>query len=163
MFPYLEQAFRRATMQPEPVGLVAPNPEGWTVEHLDWADPATQATRRRLQPSDGWNFLQGRGTHAGHLLGGCLEVLEWLRGSPVWPTPEQWRGAILFLETSEEAPPPTALARALRAYAAEGVLAGLAASSSGAREATRRRRASRPTTRPCARSSRRRRGSPSSR
>ena len=62
----------------------------------------------------------------GHLLGGCLEVLEFARGTPVWPGLESWEGALLFIETSEEAPPPEVVARALRSYAAMGILERLA-------------------------------------
>jgi muramoyltetrapeptide carboxypeptidase LdcA involved in peptidoglycan recycling len=40
----------------------------------------------------------------------------------LWPDKEVWEGAILFLETSEEAPPPIEVARELRAYAAMGIL-----------------------------------------
>lgn len=58
----------------------------------------------------------------GRLIGGCLEVVEFLRGTSLWPSPSEWDGAILFLETSEEAPPPSVVARALRSYAAMGVL-----------------------------------------
>jgi muramoyltetrapeptide carboxypeptidase LdcA involved in peptidoglycan recycling len=35
------------------------------------------------------------------LIGGCLESLQHLRGTPFWP---DWTGAILFFETSELAP-----------------------------------------------------------
>ena len=51
-----------------------------------------------------------------------MEVLDWLRGTDVWPEPETWQDAILFLETSEEAPSPTAVLRWLRTYAALGIL-----------------------------------------
>jgi len=37
-----------------------------------------------------------------------------------------WRGAILFLETSENVPTPTAVLRGLRTYAAMGILKELA-------------------------------------
>ena len=110
----------------EPAGLVDQNTEGWTVEHLDWKDPANQTKRRQLTPCTGWRFLQGRSVHRGHLIGGCLEVLECLRGTELWPSLDQWNGAFLFLETSEDAPPPVEVARALRVYAAEGVLEGIA-------------------------------------
>ena len=123
---YLADSFRKLLFSPDPAGLVRPNAEGWTVEHFDWADPGNQQRQRQLNPCTGWRFLQGRGVHRGHLLGGCLEVLEWLRGTGVWPSLKQWQGALLFLETSEEAPPPAAVARALRVYAAEGVLQRLA-------------------------------------
>lgn len=76
-------------------------------------------------PCTGWRFLQGTGVTLGRLIGGCLEVLELLRGTSVWPTPEQWHGAILFIETSEEGPSPAIVTRAMRSYAAEGVLQNL--------------------------------------
>ncbi len=50
-----------------------------------------------------------------------------MRGSTIWPTLEQWEGALFFLETSEDASTPSAVASAMRAYAAEGVLERLAA------------------------------------
>ena len=56
------------------------------------------------------------------LFGGCVEVLDWLRGSPYWPSVESLRGAVLFLETSEEAPPPSRLMEFIRSLAAMGVL-----------------------------------------
>ena len=49
-----------------------------------------------------------------------------MRGTAYWPIAEQWDGALLFLETSEEAPGPSEVARALRIYALEGVLERLA-------------------------------------
>jgi muramoyltetrapeptide carboxypeptidase LdcA involved in peptidoglycan recycling len=122
MFPYMINAVRRTLFSADPIGTVEPNHAGWTVEHLDWADPANQSRRRKLEPSTGWRFLQGGGTWRGHLVGGCIEVLDWLRGTAVWPEPASWQDAILFLETSEEGPPPTDVARYLRALAAMGVL-----------------------------------------
>jgi muramoyltetrapeptide carboxypeptidase LdcA involved in peptidoglycan recycling len=56
------------------------------------------------------------------LIGGCLEAVDWLRGTPVWPEPSVWRNSILFLETSEDQPSPTAVTYMLRALAATGTL-----------------------------------------
>jgi muramoyltetrapeptide carboxypeptidase LdcA involved in peptidoglycan recycling len=126
MFPYTIDSVRRTLFSPAPVGLVAPNLTGWTVEFLDWADPANQSRPRNLNPSEGWRFLQGQGTRRGPLIGGCFEVLDWLRGTDFWPEPATWQDAILFLETSEDAPPPTAVLWGLRALAAMGVLRRLA-------------------------------------
>jgi muramoyltetrapeptide carboxypeptidase LdcA involved in peptidoglycan recycling len=122
MFPYMVDSVRRTLFSSAPVGTVASNPDGWTVEHLDWAEPENQARRRKLSPSEGWRFLQGESVQRGHLIGGCFEVLDWLRGTDLWPGPERWRNAILFLETSEEAPPSSAVLRGLRIYAAMGIL-----------------------------------------
>ncbi|MFN0179594.1 MAG: hypothetical protein ACKVZ0_12420 [Gemmatimonadales bacterium] len=49
-------------------------------------------------------------------------MLSWLRGTSVWPTEDAFRGAILFVETSEEGPPPQLVARELRTLAAMGIL-----------------------------------------
>lgn len=122
MFPYLIDSLRRTLFTSQPVGEVRPDVNGWTVEFLDWADPPDQARPRKLNPSRGWRWLQGRGIHAGPLIGGCIEVLDWLRGTPIWLGADAWKGAILFLETSEEAVPPTTVLRILRTFGAMGIL-----------------------------------------
>ena len=127
LFPYMVDSVRRTLFSAKPIGAVEPNRDGWTVEHLDWAEPANQQRRRALTPSTGWRCLQGEGVRRGHLLGGCLEVLDWTRGTELWPTRAQWQDAILFLETSEEAPPPAQVRYTLRAWAAYGVLPRLSA------------------------------------
>jgi len=126
LFPYMVDSVRKTLFSSVPVGRIEPNAAGWTAEFLDWAEPELQTCKRQLTPSTGWRFLQGRGLRRGPLIGGCLEVLGWLRGTDVWPRPELLRDAILFLETSEEAPPPTAVVRQLRVYAAMGILRELA-------------------------------------
>lgn len=122
MFPYLLDSVRRTLFSTEPVGTVEPNRDGWTVEHLEWADPANQERRRALRPCAGWRFLQGERPASGPLLGGCLEALEFLKGTDFWPPPEAWDGALLFLETSEEAPSTTLVKRWLRNYGSQGIL-----------------------------------------
>ena len=122
MFSYMVDSVHETLFSSAPVGSIAPNTEGWTAEFLDWAEPENQTRERKLTPSTGWKFLQGSGIHRGHLIGGCFEVLDWLRGTDFWPAPEMWQGAILFLETSEDAPPPTVVLGGLRTYAAMGIL-----------------------------------------
>ena len=124
MFPYVVQSLRKTLFSSDTIGEIKPSTEGWTVERLDWADPANQQIKRKLNPSSGWRFLQGKGIHRGHLIGGCIEVFDWTRGTEIFP--EDWQDAILFLETSEEAPPPELVARTLRVYAAMGILSRLA-------------------------------------
>jgi muramoyltetrapeptide carboxypeptidase LdcA involved in peptidoglycan recycling len=124
MFPYVVHSLRQTLFSSQPIGKVKPSTEGWTVERLDWADPANQQRKRKLNPSAGWEFLQGQGVRRGHLIGGCLEVLDWTRGTEIFP--DDWHDAILFLETSEEAPPPEMVTRFLRSFAAMGILHQLA-------------------------------------
>ena len=125
MFPYMVDAVRRTCFSASAPGVIDANMSGWTVEHLTWADPANQQRRRALNKSEGWRFIQGEGAVEGRLIGGCLEVLEWLRGTSVWPDASAFQDAILFLETSEGGAPPHVVARALRTYAAMGVLGRL--------------------------------------
>ena len=122
LFPYMADSVHKTLFSSAPIGNIAPNNEGWTVEFLEWANPENQSRKRQLTPPTGWKFLQGNGSHSGHLIGGCFEGLDWLRGTDFWPEPEMWPGAILFLETSEEAPPPNEVLRGLRTYAAMGIL-----------------------------------------
>jgi muramoyltetrapeptide carboxypeptidase LdcA involved in peptidoglycan recycling len=122
LFPYMVDSVRQTLFSSAPIGEIAPNSDSWTVEILDWAEPENQSLHRKLNPCEGWRFLQGEGVRRGHLVGGCFEVLDWLRGTDFWPALETWQDAIFFLETSEEAPPPAEVLRGLRSYAAMGIL-----------------------------------------
>ncbi len=122
LFPYMVESLRKTLFESQPIGALSPNMDGWTDELLDWGDPANQSIPRKRQISSGWKFLRGRGVHSGRLIGGCIEVLDWLRGTYVWPQAQVWDEAILFIETSEEAPAPQTVERMLRALAALGVL-----------------------------------------
>lgn len=131
MHPYQVSDLCRTLCSAKPVGTVAPNPDGWTSDFLDWSDPINQQHARVLTPTTGWRFLQGMGAAEGHLLGGCVEVLEMLKGTDYWPPLSAWTGAVLFLETAEFGPnnepyvQPEQLTWILRNYAALGILAKL--------------------------------------
>ncbi|KFC72264.1 Microcin C7 self-immunity protein MccF [Devosia sp. LC5] len=122
MHDYTAGSVRQTLFSHEPPGLVPVNTEGWTAERLGWGNPALQDQRRVLQPADPVRVLQGTGVAQGHLLGGCAEVLEMVKATAWWPPLDAWRGAILFIETSEEAPPPGFFRYWLRNYAAQGIL-----------------------------------------
>jgi hypothetical protein len=113
--------FRRMTVPPSsPFTLISPNSDGWTIGSWGWADERRNEKKRQHEPSTGLRWLQGSGKHCGRLIGGCLEVIDWLRGTPVWPEPSVWRNSILFLETSEDQPSPTLVTYMLRSLAATG-------------------------------------------
>jgi muramoyltetrapeptide carboxypeptidase LdcA involved in peptidoglycan recycling len=125
MFPFLVESVRKACFSAAPIGVVHPCRDGWTAEHVEWADPRNQQRPRSLNPYTGWRFVQGTGVVQGPLIGGCLEVLDWLRGTPAWPDAAAFDRAILFLETSESKSPPQAVAQSLRSYASMGILGRL--------------------------------------
>ncbi len=120
---YLAEGVRRVLFEPEPILRWPENRDGWTVEYLDWMDPVNQRRPRTLRRSSGWRWLGGE-TAEGPIVAGCLEPLDWLRGTPWWPDLD---GAVVALETSEEQPSIEYVKRFLRSIAATGELSRIAA------------------------------------
>ena len=105
----------------EPMGELGPAP-WWTEEFLDWGT-GEDSTRPRLRlDNPGWIWLR-KGRANGPLIGGCLESLQHLRGTPYWP---DLSGAILFLETSEVRPSPEDVDTLLMDFENMGVLSSIA-------------------------------------
>jgi muramoyltetrapeptide carboxypeptidase len=101
VLPYTDRYLRAAWFGDQPIGY-EPS-ESWTDEFLDWNARADLTRARELRESSGWTTVHA-GTASGPLLGGCLETICWhLKGSSSWIEPA---GAIVLLETSEEAPSP---------------------------------------------------------
>jgi muramoyltetrapeptide carboxypeptidase LdcA involved in peptidoglycan recycling len=121
-FRYLIESVKRTLFTAEPIGEIAAHTDGFAVDVLDWADPALQDQSRRLQPPEGRRLLGGSGIARGRLIGGCAEVIDWLRGSAVFPALDVFDEAILFYETSAESSSPLLVTRMLRALGACGVL-----------------------------------------
>lgn len=122
MHRFTIEGVRRALFTPDALGPVGPNLEGWTAEQTDWGNALQQETPRMLIQADAPRMLQGRGVVSGRLLGGCAEVLEMAKATTWWPLLDAWDGAILFYETSEEAPEPRLITYWLRNFAAQGIL-----------------------------------------
>ncbi len=118
--PYTVASFQRALCSPTALGDISPATE-WTEEFLDWATQQDAQRPRVMQPSPGWTWLKG-GMGSGPLIGGCLESLQHLRGTPYWPRMD---GALWFWETSEERPDPSWVDAVLQDYDNMGVFAQL--------------------------------------
>ena len=93
---------------------------GFVEGYPDWRDPANVGLVNPWQPDEGPRVLQGSGTVVGELFGGCIEVLDWLRGTSAWPTPEELDGRLLMVEPSEEKPTPLQAQRILRSLGVLG-------------------------------------------
>jgi muramoyltetrapeptide carboxypeptidase LdcA involved in peptidoglycan recycling len=104
---------------------VYPNFETFSEGYPSWRDPEAVGLVNRAQRAGGWRVLQGAGTVTGELFGGCLEVLDWIRGTRAWPDRAEWAGRILFFEPSEEKPEPTHVERILRSFGVLGVFDGV--------------------------------------
>ncbi|MCQ4021682.1 MULTISPECIES: S66 peptidase family protein [unclassified Ruminococcus] len=90
--------------------------------------------RKYKKENHGYEVLNGRGIVTGQLLGGCVEsIYEAYCGSrykdefdvlnkyDILPSLEDWKGKILFLETSEEQPSPDDLKIMLEFFLKQGI------------------------------------------
>jgi muramoyltetrapeptide carboxypeptidase len=122
VLPFTDRRLRDAWFGEEPIAW-EPS-DVWTDELLDWNTKADLTRPRELRESEGWVTIRG-GVARGPVIGGCLETICWhLKGSSSWIDPT---GAILLLETSEEAPPPSDVDAYLTDLDQLGVFDGAAA------------------------------------
>lgn len=121
MHDYTIEYVKRTLFSNEPIGKIEPAKE-WTSELLDWAIPEYRNRKRKMNPNHGPEVLQGSGKVSGRLIGGCIEVLEFMKGTELWPEPYIWEDSILFFETSEDKTEPKYITYWLRNYAAQGIL-----------------------------------------
>lgn len=94
--------------------------EHYSEGYQDWSKKQTEKLNPR-KTSKGWKWLQGKSVVQGELFGGCIAVLEFMKGTEFWPKPNFWKNKILFLETSEDKPSPTQVKWMLRNYGMQGV------------------------------------------
>lgn len=120
MFDYTRYWVEKVLFKSSVVGRIEPSPV-WTSERLPWEEK-NRGIKRALQSNTGYELLQGSGTVRGRLIGGCIEVLEMLKGTEIWPDKDEWNGTILFFETSEDKPDPTYFEYWLRNYGSQGIL-----------------------------------------
>jgi len=86
-----------------------------------WSDLSQIGKVLPKKKSSGWRWIQGNGTSTGTLFGGCIEVLEFLKGTRYWPEEEFWNDKIVFFETSEGKPSVLNVKWMLRNYGVQGV------------------------------------------
>jgi muramoyltetrapeptide carboxypeptidase LdcA involved in peptidoglycan recycling len=94
----------------------------YTDGYLDWNDPDNVGKIGILKDEIiGWQWVQGQGKVTGNLYGGCIEVLEFMKGTRYWPQLDFWDDKILFFETSEVVPSVDNVKDFLRNYGIQGV------------------------------------------
>jgi muramoyltetrapeptide carboxypeptidase LdcA involved in peptidoglycan recycling len=120
ILPYTVESIKRTLFSRDPIGELSASMSGWTAEFPEWA-PENHNKKRKLEAPMPWKVLQGSGTVSGHLLGGCFETLEFLKGTDYWPSLDQWEGAVLFVE-SYDAPSTVYCEHWLRNYGSQGIL-----------------------------------------
>ncbi|WP_108671738.1 S66 family peptidase [Peribacillus acanthi] len=120
IFDYTSHWVDKVLFNTEAIGEVPPSPI-WTSEFIPWEEK-NKGRKRKTEENNGYEVLQGEGVHRGELIGGCIEVLEMLKGTEVWPPHNEWEGKLLFFETSEDKPTPEYLGYWLRNYGSQGIL-----------------------------------------
>ncbi|MDI6738290.1 MAG: LD-carboxypeptidase [Nanoarchaeota archaeon] len=121
---YLSLYFKKALFYQEPIGKIENCRDGWTLDIMPWTKEGNSIKRKLQEPYE-IKFIQGKGNVKGHLIGGCMETMEILKETDVWPTKKIWKGAILFLETSELMPSVDLFTYWLRNYGAQGILGAI--------------------------------------
>lgn len=106
----------------------------WYEERSDFSKQVLGQDRMQHDEKHGYEVLQGTGIFSGPLLGGCIESLydilagerypdeaEICKKYQLFPSLKEWKGKILFLETSEEKPAPEELKKELEMLKKMGV------------------------------------------
>ena len=89
---------------------------------LNWDEPENLKRTREFEPNIGWEWSGGVSTQ-GISWGGCLESIdEMLRHGVPIPSLKQFERIVLLLETSEEIPAHSYVARVIRALGERGIL-----------------------------------------
>ena len=119
---YSRDMIVRTLFEPQDELVIPPSPyccyEGETIR---WSEDNTDKPQPYKPDGVGYELLCGSGTAEGELLGGCIDVFPMFCGTTLWPSPDEWRGKILCLETSEDHMRPCALKWLLRGLAAQGI------------------------------------------
>lgn len=119
MFEYTKYWFEKAIFEITEIGNINSS-KIWTSEYLPW-EAENKKIKRKVEENKGYEVLQGKGIVRGHLIGGCIDVLEVAKGTNIWPPKYMWKDSIIFFETSEEKPEPIYFESWLRNYAAQGI------------------------------------------
>ena len=125
IFDYTAYWIDKVLFNAIPIGSIPASTE-WTGERIEWLEENKSLEKNRIK-NEGYEFLQGQGVVKGPLIGGCIEVMEMMKGTLLWPSIDKFEDSILFLETSEEMPDPNYIEYWLRNYASQGILQKLKA------------------------------------
>ena len=132
MLPYTKKAFEGYLEGNEVKEILAS--DVWYEEREDFSRNAIGTDRVVHKEQRGFELLQGKAKFQGRLLGGCLESfydilegtrydeeIETCRKYGLFPTIEEWKDKILFIETCEEKPTPELFRKELSALKKQGI------------------------------------------
>jgi len=120
VYDYTSHWLKRTLFDNSPIGPIMPT-DMWTGELIEWVE-RNKEIEKAMSKNQGYDFLQGFGKVQGRLIGGCIEVMEMMKSTSLWPAKEVFKDAILFFETSEDTPEPDYIEYWLRNYGTQGIL-----------------------------------------
>jgi muramoyltetrapeptide carboxypeptidase LdcA involved in peptidoglycan recycling len=126
MHPLTKGSLEQALFTREAVELTPA--EDYSDEEVNWADPAALTTEPKSFAAEDWSWHGPETSVTGPAWGGSFEIVDFhLRTGRYLLPDEAYDGAILFLETSEELPPPEYVYRVLLCMGERGLLQRFAA------------------------------------
>jgi muramoyltetrapeptide carboxypeptidase LdcA involved in peptidoglycan recycling len=121
MIDYTENAVRNILFK-NTDGYAVESSDEWSKDSVKWTEENINVQRKMIPEEHHYEVLSGTGVVTGKLLGGCLDVFPMIIGTEIWPKPDEWKGKILLLETSEDKPSPDYVLYYLRNLGAQGIL-----------------------------------------
>lgn len=97
-----------------------PNYELWTEDPYSWGNTNFLESEKKYKPNTGIKVINKGEKNSGHIIGGCFEIIEMLKGTDFGLQKEDWQDGVFFLEASDEKPTLDSLVCALRSYGVAG-------------------------------------------
>lgn len=119
MDDYTVESIKKTWFSTEPIGEIKPAAKlrefglRWDIENKNKQRPLIENT--------GYESINGTGVAEGHLIGGCFEVIDNIRGTKLFPDMNQFDDGILFFENSETNTTPETLEDNLRSLSIMGI------------------------------------------
>lgn len=132
MLPYTKEAFGRYLQTSVPAPIVSS--DIWYEERTDFSPKSIGTSRVVHSEKNGFELIHGDTSFHGRLLGGCLDTIyDLLTGTDhpdakticdtysLFPPSVEWKGNILFIETSENCMSPAKLSACLSEIERRGI------------------------------------------
>ncbi len=125
-YPKQLQHIRDMLFDPRPEYTYQPS-KYYSEGYPDWScdDAIGRISKKKRAPK--WKVLQGEDKVTGTLFGGCIEVMEIMKGSPYWPPHYFWTDKVMLMEASEQMVSPIAMKQILRNYGTMEVFENISA------------------------------------
>ncbi len=121
MFDYTKEAFSKI-MFTDTTNYELESSKYWSNDFVNWSEENINVSKKLLEETHGYEVINGKGVIKGKTIGGCVDLLPMIVGTSIWPSLDDFKDKILFLETSEEKMPPNYLLWYLRNLGAQGIL-----------------------------------------